>query len=254
MRDRNRNEILGIRIDSRSQDELERVIASYATGNLFTRIATVNPEYLVLAYEDADFKDCLMAADIRIADGSGIVLAGLLYDEGISRYPGADLMRFILSVAEKTETPVFLATKEGGLSKYENVRSAIITSYPGLQIDGADLNPKSDSESNRIRRASVVLCNFGAPAQECFLESLRSDPGCIRLVMGVGGTFDFLTGKRKRAPRWMRFLGMEWLFRLSIQPQRLVRIWRAVVIFPFLCLSDRIGRSRKSIESKVKSP
>ncbi|NTW90249.1 MAG: WecB/TagA/CpsF family glycosyltransferase [Candidatus Moranbacteria bacterium] len=237
---RNRNEILGIRIDSRSQDELERIIASTVTSGSFTRIATVNPEFLVLSHGDVCFRDCLLKADIRIADGSGVVLAGLIYDQGVSRYPGADLVRFILSVAEQAGVSVFLATKGGGLSTYEDVRKAVVVSYPGLRVDGADMLPGSDAESERIRYASVVLCNFGAPEQERFLESFRSDPGSIRLVMGVGGTFDFLTGRRPRAPRWMRSAGLEWLFRLAIQPKRLGRIWNAVVIFPFLCLSDRM--------------
>lgn len=249
MSDRDRNEILGVRIDRRSQDTLERIVASLVTGGPFTRIATVNPEFLVLAHHDPNFKNCLSAADIRIADGSGVVLAGLMYGQGVSRYPGADLIRFILSVAEQSGASVFLATKESGLSKYEDVRKAVVSSYPGLRVDGADMNPESDSESNRIHRASVVFCNFGAPEQERFLESFRSYPGSIRLVMGVGGAFDFLTDKRRRAPLWMRFLGLEWLFRLLIQPKRISRIWTAVVIFPFLCLSDRIrgGKQRTNI-------
>ena len=237
-------EIFGMPIDNRSQDELERVIGDCLYGTTFTRIATVNPEFLVRARRDAAFADLLRAADIRIADGSGIVLAGLVSGVGIARYPGADLMRFILSCAEQTGVSVFCAIMKSGLSSYDQVREALLVSYPKLVLDGSDIDPESETTPAGIREASVVLCNFGAPEQERFLESLRANSGNIRLVMGVGGSFDFLTGKRHRAPRWLRMLGLEWLFRLAIQPARAGRIWTAVVIFPFFWLSDRM-KSRK---------
>jgi N-acetylglucosaminyldiphosphoundecaprenol N-acetyl-beta-D-mannosaminyltransferase len=245
MGDRPRNEILGIQIDSRSKVELERLISSTLKGDRFLRITTVNPEFLVRAKNDTDFRNSLLSADIRVADGSGVVLAGLLNGYGISRYPGADLMRFILSEAEILDVPVFLATRKDGISSYEEVRRALIGSYPGIRLDGADIDPKSATIPERIRHASVVLCNFGAPEQESFLESLRANHGNIRLAIGVGGSFDYLTGKKRRAPRWMRATGLEWLFRLAIQPTRAGRIWTAVVIFPFLCLSDRMNHRKQ---------
>jgi N-acetylglucosaminyldiphosphoundecaprenol N-acetyl-beta-D-mannosaminyltransferase len=247
-------DIFRIPIDNRPQYELERVIRRCLDGTAFTRIATVNPEFLVRAHRDVAFTGILQKADIRIADGSGIVLAGLLFGFGVSRYPGVDLMRYILSKAEQSSASVFLVVKKGGLSSFEQVRKALLVLYPKLVLNGDDIDPESETKPAGIYDAAVVLCNFGAPEQERFLESLRPDSGSIRLVMGVGGAFDFLTGRQRRAPRWMRFLGLEWLFRLLIQPKRITRIWTALVIFPFLCLSDRIGRSRKSIESKVKSP
>ncbi|MEI6650456.1 MAG: WecB/TagA/CpsF family glycosyltransferase [Candidatus Moraniibacteriota bacterium] len=237
-------EIFGIPIDNRSNNELERVVGNCLVGESFTRIATVNPEFLVRARRDTSFADLLRSAVIRIADGSSIFLAGLLSGVGIARYPGADLMRFILSCAEQTGVSVYCAIMKSGLSSYDQVREAFLTSYPKLVLDGSDIDPESETTPAGIREASVVLCNFGAPEQERFLESLRANSGNIRLVMGVGGSFDFLTGKRRRAPRFMRAIGLEWLFRLIIQPSRVARIWTAVVIFPFFWLSDRM-KSRK---------
>ncbi|MEI7749450.1 MAG: WecB/TagA/CpsF family glycosyltransferase [Candidatus Moraniibacteriota bacterium] len=250
MSERSRNEVLGIPIDSRSQVELERVIIECLGGESFVRIATINPEFLVCAYRDTAFADVLRSADIRVADGSGIVLAGLLSGFGVSRYPGADLMRFILSEGERTGASVFLATRKDGLSWYMDVREAVMATYPTIVLDGADIDPESDTVPEGVRDASIVLCNFGAPEQELFVESLRARPGNIRLVMGVGGSFDFLTGKRKRAPRWMRSLGLEWLFRLVIQPSRVGRIWTSTVVFPFLCLSDRMKDRKQLTDNK----
>jgi len=88
------------------------------------------------------------------------------------------------------------------------------------------------------------LCNFGAPYQELLLAGLRNQPGTIRVAMGVGGSFDFLTGKVKRAPRWMRAVGLEWLWRLLLQPRRLKRIWNAVVVFPVqVFLKNKPGKA-----------
>ncbi len=248
------HQILNIPIDGRPQEDLERAIGTSLAGDSFVRIATVNPEFLVRAHRDTPFADVLKAADIRIADGSGIVLAGLLSGFGVSRYPGVDLMSFILSEAEHVGTPVFVAVREGGLSSYTDVREAVMSTYPNIVLDGADIDPWSDVVPDTIQNATVVLCNFGAPEQERFLESLRGNPGSIRLAIGVGGSFDFLIGKRKRAPRFIRSLGLEWLFRLAIQPSRIKRIWTATVVFPFLWLSDRIEHSPKSkVESRKSS-
>jgi len=145
---------------------------------------------------------------------------------------------------------VFVAVREGGLSSYTDVREAVMSTYPNIVLDGADIDPRSDVVPDTIQNATVVLCNFGAPEQERFLESLRGNPGSIRLAIGVGGSFDFLIGKRKRAPRFIRSLGLEWLFRLAIQPSRIKR----TVVFPFLWLSDRIEHSPKSkVESRKSS-
>lgn len=243
--------LLGIPIDGRAQDALEHIIAGYLAGTSFRRIATVNPEFLVLANGDPDFRRCLLSADIRVADGSGIVLAGLLSGFGVSRYPGADLMGFVLAEAERENLSVYLAVNREGLSSYSEVGDAIRAAYPDLSVSGRDLDRKNRAIPADIRDANLVLCNFGAPEQEQFLESLRETPGNIRLAMGIGGSFDFLTGKATRAPVWMRTLGLEWLNRLVRQPGRAGRIWSATIIFPFLCLSDRISSDRKSNASKA---
>jgi len=79
----------------------------------------------------------------------------------------------------------------------------------------------------------IVFANFGAPYQEKFLNSLKSAKNSkMRLVMGVGGSFDYLTGKIRRAPVFTRKIGLEWLWRLIQQPRRIKRIWNAVIIFP----------------------
>ncbi len=218
--------ILGVPISLDSRTKVLEKIESFLRENRFHRIVTVNPEFLVLASRNALFRESILNADLRIADGFGLVLAGLLQGEDISRFPGVDLVHDILSLAERDGHAVFLALKKDGLSSYEEIRTVLLQKYPKLFSLGVN------NELGSIGNSTIVLCNFGAPEQEYFLEALRNNPGDVRLVVGVGGAFDFLTGKLRRAPQWLRVIGLEWLWRLILQPKRWRRIWNAVIVFP----------------------
>lgn len=295
--------ILDVSINTVTVSDFHRTIRETLRGSAFQRFATVNSEFLVRARRDEKFRENLLSADMRIPDGFGIVLDGCLSGKRIHRYPGADLLEFILaemdtgrtdrendsavpnppspsfrtkegkrlseSDIESTFSPLvprgetergweggipflFLLIRKDGLSSLEEILAAIRKRYPNLPVEGAELRAGVDPVPDEAKNATIVFCNFGAPEQEYVLESLRENPGRIRLAMGVGGAFDYMTGKRRRAPRWMRMLGLEWLFRFLVQPGRIGRIWTAVVVFPFLCLSDRMKGSRKV--HKVKSP
>lgn len=236
-------QLLGVTITDVSRKEILTRVKVFLAEPKFHRIATVNPEFLVLADRDSTFKQSLLSADLCVADGIGIVLAGWLQGKHITRFAGADLLHEILLIAEGEHHSVFLAIKKDGLSSYEEIRAALVKQYPKIILNGADIDLSLNQES-RIKNHdsqfsihdSVVICNLGAPEQEIFLESLRNNPGNTRLAMGVGGAFDFLTGKQKRAPRCLRTIGLEWLWRLVIQPRRFKRIWTAVVVFPLKVL------------------
>ncbi|MFZ1720550.1 MAG: WecB/TagA/CpsF family glycosyltransferase, partial [Candidatus Moraniibacteriota bacterium] len=78
----------------------------------------------------------------------------------------------------------------------------------------------------------LLFSNFRAPHQEFFIAKFKDKVSELRIGIGVGGAFDFLTGKRKRAPKWLRAIGLEWLWRVIQQPSRIRRIWNAVIVFP----------------------
>lgn len=227
-------EILGVPVSVDGRGRVLEKVGSYLREARFHRIATVNPEFLVLACQNNLFRENLRAADLRIADGFGMVLAGLLQGEEVPRFPGVDLLHDILSLAEKDGYPVFLAIRKDGLSSYEEIRQALLKKYPRLIIQGESLDSRF-----QIPDSKIILCNFGAPDQELFLEGLRNAEGDIRLAMGVGGSFDYLTGKQKRAPKCLRAIGLEWLWRLILQPWRFKRIWNAVVVFPVKVLLQK---------------
>lgn len=203
----------------------------------FHRIATVNPEFLLLSEKNKAFRGALLSADLRVADGFGLHLPFFLAGETlIERIPGADLLPEILAMGERKRLTVGLMLDPGGLSKYDEIQSVLATNYPNLKVEKF----APEYLLGKIPPPyHVVFCNYGAPLQEIVLAGLKRAPGSIRLAMGVGGAFDFLTGKVPRAPKLLRSIGLEWLWRLWQQPKRWKRIWNAVVIFPMKVLSQK---------------
>ncbi len=239
-------QIFGITLDDFSCGAALARCETWLNGNSFHRIATVNPEFLLRAKEDVAFARNLRLADLRVVDGFGIVIVSWLHGKSIHRCPGADLMASLLAQAEWEHHPVFFAVRQDGLSSYEEIIQALRKKYPALIVNGSIVDRHdqasawNDAHSKiRTSRATIVFSNFGAPEQEYFTESLREDPGDVRLAMGVGGSFDYLTGKIVRAPHCLRAVGLEWLWRLIQQPKRFGRIWRATIVFLFRSISDR---------------
>ena len=262
--------ILGVKIDNLSKEEILKKVEFFLSDSQFHQIATVNPEFIIRAGEDPEFKNILNNCDLNIADGSGIKLAFWRYGKKLKcRMAGIDLMLEILKLASQRNLKVFLAASSRGLSSWELTRDSINKMYPSLEISGANTDIKKPYSEPVTMNKELVFCNFGTSYQEKFLNSLKSAKnglpphlcqnknyvtgnfkeennfteniglqeqrcrGKIRLAMGVGGSFDYLTGKVPRAPEFMRQIGLEWLFRLIIEPRyRFKRIWNAVVIFP----------------------
>lgn len=229
-------DVLGVRVDNLARSAVERHVLGYLDTPGFHRVATVNPEFLVRADDDVRFRDNLNRSDLSVADGSGLCLAAWRAGERLRcRYPGADLVRFVCGEAERRGLSVFLAMRRNGLSTFEETRDRLRSSYPTLTVGGADSFDGASSAGELVAAASgyhAVLCSFGAPEQEYFVESLRGQSGSVRLAIGVGGSLDYLTGRQRRAPRWMRAGGLEWLWRLVTRPARWRRIARAVIVFP----------------------
>ena len=223
--------ILEVRIDNFSKKEILEKIESFLNDGNFHQIVTINPEFILHAQKDENFKNILNNSDLNIADGVGIRFAFLLFRKLLkARIAGTDLMHKILKMADEKKLSVFLAVNKNGLSSYKEARDALSKKYPDIKFSGTELDPLTFSSYQIPNTAyQILFCNFGAPYQEKFLNSLKND--IIGLVMGVGGSFDFVTGKTKRAPRGMRIFGLEWLWRLILQPKRIKRIINAVIIF-----------------------
>ncbi len=230
------DKILDVKIDNLTRAEIQQKVASFLMEDNFHQIATINPEFILAAQKNSEFKNILNSCNLNIADGFGIKLAFWRYGKILQyRMAGIDLMLEILQLANAKKLSIFLAAKNGGLSSWEETRDAILKTYPALEITGENINILDTGYQPPTTNYQLIFCNFGAPYQETFLNNLKN--ARIRLAMGVGGSFDYLTGKTPRAPQFLRQMGLEWLWRLMLQPKRWKRILNAVIIFPIkICL------------------
>lgn len=264
--------ILGIKIDNFSKSEILAKISEFLRSGKGHLVATPNPEMLVDAEYDWFFKQAINKADLAVADGIGLSLAArYLYGEKITRWAGTDLMEKICEIAVRENKSVYLVGGEQGIA--EKAAEKLKKKYSGLKIIGAekgiifrDSSPRYNVEAQndnyginyltglnfdveeneklleRIRAAGpeVIFVAFGHGKQEKWLAEFLPRLPSVRIGMGVGGAFDYISNQVKRAPKLARQLGLEWLWRLLRQPWRLKRIWKAIVSFGFLAKDYKI--------------
>ncbi len=233
--------MLGVRVDCVDMAEaLSRIEAMVEAGG-HHQVATVNPEFVMRARRDPDFARVLEAADLCLADGSGVVWAARRQGCDM-RAPvtGVDLIPDIASMCEQKGWGLFLLGAAPGVG--EELAAQLKASHPALEVGQhpGHADPWADEDAIRIIREhhpQIVLVAFGAPKQELWIDRAgrRID---APVAIGVGGSFDYLTGRVPRAPEWMRQAGMEWAFRLARQPWRARRM-AVLPVYAVRVLRDR---------------
>ncbi len=209
----------------------------------FYHLVSLNPEILVVANRDVLFREVLRKASFKIADGIGTVIAGRLCGYGkVKRLTGVDLMTELLDVSSEMSLRVMLIGGRGDLA--EKLADCYKRKYYPAEFIGiegfSDINFSKSSEEEKIFsiisrfKPHLIFVAFGSPFQEKWIWKNRERLGSV-FCMGVGGAFDFLGNKTRRAPLFFRKIGLEWLFRLSVQPWRWRRQLR-LVSFVFLLL------------------
>ncbi len=231
--------ILGVRVDTLNRtDALAQVADFLASGEGHT-IFTPNPEMLVDAQKDSYFKEVLNAGDLNLCDGKGIALVA---KTPIERIPGVDFMVDMCELAEKEGRTVYLLGS-GFRSVVQGCKEKLLERFPNLRIVGIHPGPtigqvipeENDAiiEDIIMTAPDVLFVALGHGKQEKWIYGFLPDLPSVRVAMGVGGSFDFISGKIKRAPAIFRRLGLEWLYRLIREPRRIKRIWKATVVFLF---------------------
>lgn len=201
-------------------DEALRRIEGFVEQGGHHLVATVNPEFVMRARGDAEFARVLDSAALCLPDGSGVVWAARRQGCGIKGpVTGTDLIPRLAQLCARRGWRLFLLGAAPGVAAdlAEKLRAA----NANLEVLAA-----SDDESGELvreKRPHVVLAAFGAPKQEKWIDRFARPAG-VPVAMGVGGAFDYLTGRVPRAPAWMRHAGLEWLFRLVRQPWRVRRM------------------------------
>jgi N-acetylglucosaminyldiphosphoundecaprenol N-acetyl-beta-D-mannosaminyltransferase len=225
-------EILGVRVDDTTYDELlARVDAFVACGKPH-HIVTLNAEMLIAAHDDPTFCQILNEGDLNVADGVGVTLAARWLGHPLrERVTGSDgIHRLAAHCAQRGHRPFFLGAAPGVA---EIAAKRLAMENPGLEVAGTYAgSPMVEDEPvivERVRaaRPDLLLVAYGVPAEEKWIARNRDRLG-VPVMIGVGGTFDFVAGVTRRAPVWMRRLGLEWLHRLLQEPWR----WRRQLALP----------------------
>ena len=239
-----RVDILGIgfdRVDLTSA--AERIAQRYNAGER-SFVITANPEFVMLARGDRELAATARAADLVVADGTGILVGSRLLGDGLpGRVPGRHLIPALLARLAPLGATAFLLGASPGVA--ERAAEALARQVPGLRVTGAYAgSPAPDDDEGireRIRAAapSVLLVAYGMPAQERWIARNLPALPSVRVAIGVGGVFDQLAGRVRLPPAIVHAIGLEWLWRLAFEPRRWRR-QRVLPLFAALVLRQRV--------------
>lgn len=219
--------MLGVRVDCIDMPAALKRIDKLVAGGGHHLVATVNPEFVMRAQDDREFARVLEAADLCLADGAGIVWAARRLGCRMSGpVTGVDLVPPLAELCERRGYRLFLLGAAPGVAA--ELATRLREQRPRLEVaaHSGSPDPASDEETLRLvrgHRTQVLLVAYGAPRQELWIDRVKDRLG-DGVAVGVGGAFDFLTGRVPRAPVWMRRAGLEWLHRLGRQPWRIRRM------------------------------
>jgi N-acetylglucosaminyldiphosphoundecaprenol N-acetyl-beta-D-mannosaminyltransferase len=246
-------DVLGTRVDATSYEDAAARIVEWAREGRSASVCAASVNNVMGAYDHRGFQLVMRRADLVTPDGMPLVWALHLFGvRTASRVAGPDLMPRVLRLAAASGIPVGFF---GGTSEaLTDLRSWAETMFPGLIVSFAYDPPFrawSEQEEERVLRevaesgTRILFVGLGCPKQEIWMDRVR---GRVPAVMvGVGAAFDFLSGRKRRAPVFLQRLGLEWLFRLASEPRRLWRRYvlknpRFVVLFARQMLLDRLSR------------
>jgi N-acetylglucosaminyldiphosphoundecaprenol N-acetyl-beta-D-mannosaminyltransferase len=229
--------ILGVPIDdlnmAETLDRLDEFVRVGRETGKSHQVATVNADFVVKSMADPELRYLLQEADMATADGMPLVWGARLLGVDLEgRVAGADMIPALAErAAAKGYSIYFLGAAPGVAAQAATI---LKEQYPDLIVAGIysppyssviDMDPAIIAEI-KATRPDILLVAFGNPKQEKWIGMYGRELG-IPVMIGVGGTFDFITGNTKRAPEWMQRYGLEWLHRLLREPRRL---WRRYAV------------------------
>lgn len=247
-----RIEILGLPVDAITYAEWLDLIEKWISrpNSQAHHVCTINPEFIMIAQRDVNFFNILSRADLCVPDGVGLIYAARYLGQPLpQRVTGSDGVPIIAERAAQKGWRLFFLGAAPGVA--EKAADVLRQKYPGLQIVGTySGSPAPNEEDALVERvnasgADILFVAYGAPEQDKWIA--RNLPRLrVKMAMGVGGAFDFIAGIIPRAPLWMQRIGLEWLYRLYLQPRRIGRMMR----LPLFALNVLL-RGRKSNPPKV---
>ena len=245
----NKISILGVNIDNLNfSDTLDKAKSLIETSEL-DMIFTPNPEIIMIAHNDDNFKSILNSASICTPDGIGVVYCAKILKTPLQeRVAGFDLSSALIEYAAETEKSLFLF---GAAPNVADIAAQnLIEKYPTLKIAGTRNGYFTEDETSEIigqinaSNADILFVCLGAPKQEKWIYENR-DKLNVKLALGLGGALDVFAGTAKRAPKIFIKLNLEWFYRLIKQPSRIGR-YAALPKFIITVMRSRKGGKSKS--------
>lgn len=247
--------VLGVQIDNVTMEEaVDRVKDLFSTKEIGKHyIVTPNPEIIMAARKDQEFRAILNGADLAVPDGVGLIWASRIWGTPLKeRVAGTDLFLRLCEEASRRGGRALLLEGPEGLKSSPSASGILRRRYPKLEVGVLVIGPDEDEKAvsairnvSRGREIDLLFIAYGHGRQERWIaRNLSKIP--VKMAMGVGGAFDFIAGAQRRAPVLIRRLGFEWLYRLfNKQPNQLElyplswRIKRQLALIPFIFLTFR---------------
>lgn len=268
--------ILGVKIDNVTMEEALKKVEEMLDDGKKHQVATTNPEFVMQAQKDGEFRQILNKADLSIPDGVGILVAAKYLSMETTSIPvlrevqkllqgfwvGFCLVfyRQKLNIIKEQVTGADLIWRLAKIARRGNYSFYFLGGFPGVaqkareklwcllgtklkllgaeegRIVGLDVNDDQSIDREIISRINkvqpdILLVAFGAPKQEKWIERNLSQLA-VKVVIGVGGTLDYLIEKPRRAPNFLKDRGLEWFWRFVSQPWRVRRVIVAFLKFP----------------------
>jgi N-acetylglucosaminyldiphosphoundecaprenol N-acetyl-beta-D-mannosaminyltransferase len=218
--------VVGVPVDAISMDDVVRTILAW-TAQKETRVGVgVNANVCNLAASDRRFRANLAAADLAYADGQSVVWAARLLGHAVpERIATTDLIHPLADACVASHKKIYLFGGEPGIAAKAATRLTEL--HPGLSLVSHDGYVAEERMPDLIREinqsgADVLLVGLGDPLQQQWIADHRSALAA-HAVLSCGGLFDWVSGSNRRAPAWMISAGLEWLWRLMLEPRRLGR-------------------------------
>lgn len=226
--------IAGVFVDTLTEDDVIERVTSFVKSGECHQIITANPLMIMAAEKDSALRAAFDEADLVIPDSVGVLWAARLKGHLMRKMSGIDLMEKLCEQAAVKGWRVYFLGAGPGVA--EDASRRLLERHQNLKIAGVHHGYFSSSEEELIHaitasKPDLLFVGLSTPFQDGWIHKNLARLGA-KVVMGVGGSFDVLSGRLFRAPKWMRATGLEWLFRLLQEPRRFFRMVR----LPFFAL------------------
>ena len=227
-----KQDILGIQFDNLTMEEAVQAGAAFLQEDRFHYVVTPNPEFILSADNDPEFKDILNQADLVLPDGIGVVYSAKILGTPLkTRVPGIEFGEGMLGVLNGMGGRLFLLGAKPGVAQQAGEK--ILERYPNIVLCGThDGYFKDDSTVVRAvadAKPDLLIVCLGAPRQEKWMARWGVHTGA-KLAIGMGGALDVFSGNVERAPEQWQKLGLEWAYRLKKEPKRIGRMARLPLV------------------------